>query len=67
MNSEKQSAELGIRALELENHVILMCERCGEIWETNGNESSWVCPKGCNLKKTSSHSADKLCDAASQD
>jgi rubrerythrin len=67
MNSEKQLAELGIRILKLENHAILMCEKCGEVWESNENENSCVCPKGCNLKKTSLHSADELCDAASQD
>jgi rubrerythrin len=66
MNSEKQLAELGIRILKSETHVILMCERCGEVWEPKGNENSWVCPKGCNLKKTSSYSADELCDTASQ-
>jgi rubrerythrin len=67
MNSEQQLAELGVRMLKLENHAILMCEKCGEVWESNENENSCVCPKGCNLKKTSSHSADELCDAASQD
>ncbi len=67
MNSEKQLAELGIRILILENYVILMCEKRGEVWEPKEIENSWVCPKGCNLKKTSSHYADKLCDAASQD
>ncbi len=67
MNSEQQLAELGVRMLKLETHVILMCENCGEVWESNENENSWICPKGCNLKKTSSHSADKLCDTASQD
>ncbi len=65
MKSEKQLVELGIRMLKLENHVILMCERCGEIWETNGSGNSWVCPKGCNQKKTSSHPANKLCDTVS--
>ena len=64
MNSDKQLAKLGIRVLKLENHVILMCERCGEIWESN--ENSWICPKGCN-RKTASHPADELCDTASQD
>ncbi len=64
MNSEEQLAELGVRMLKLETHVILMCERCGEVWEPNENGDLWVCPKGCNQKKTSSHSADKLCDTA---
>ncbi len=67
MNSEQQLAELGVRILKLENHVILMCERCGEVWEPREIENSWVCPKGCNLTKTSSHPADELCDTASQD
>ncbi len=67
MNSEQQLAELGVRMLKLENHVLLMCENCGEVWEPKGIENSLVCPKGCNLKKTSLHSADKLCDTASQD
>ncbi len=67
MNSEQQLAELGVRMLKLENHVLLMCENCGEVWEPKGIENSWVCPKGCNLKKTSSHPADELCDTASQD
>ncbi len=67
MNSEQQLAGLGVRMLKLETHVILMCERCGEVWEPKGIENSWVCPKGCNMKKISSHSADELCDTASHD
>jgi tRNA(Ile2) C34 agmatinyltransferase TiaS len=50
MTSEEQPAELGvskIRVLELENCVILMCEKCGETWSPGGS-NSWVCPNGCN-------------------
>ncbi|VVB85089.1 Uncharacterised protein [uncultured archaeon] len=50
MTSEKQSAEPGIskiRVLELENCIILMCEKCGETWNTDGL-NSWACPNGCN-------------------
>ncbi len=52
---EQQSGELSIskiRVLELENCVILMCEKCGETWSSNGL-SSRACPNGCNgLLKT---------------
>ncbi len=50
MTSEQRSAELGIskiRILELENCVILMCEKCGETWSP-GRLNSWACPNGCN-------------------
>ncbi len=50
MDSEKESAEPNlskIRILELENYVILMCEKCGEIWSLDGS-NSWACPNGCN-------------------
>ncbi len=50
MTSEKQSVEPGllkIRVLELENCVILMCEKCGETWNPD-KLNSWVCPNGCN-------------------
>jgi tRNA(Ile2) C34 agmatinyltransferase TiaS len=50
MTSEQRSAELSIskiRVLELENCVILMCEKCGETWSPDGL-NSWACPNGCN-------------------
>ncbi len=47
MNSEQQLAELGVRMLKLENHVILMCEKCGEVWSPD-TLNSWACPNGCN-------------------
>ncbi len=50
MTSEQRSVELSIskiRVLELENCVILMCEKCGETWSPDGLDS-WACPNGCN-------------------
>lgn len=50
MTSEKQPVEPGlleIRVLELENCVILMCEKCGETWSPN-RLNSWACPNGCD-------------------
>ncbi len=50
MISKEQSAEPSlskIRVLELENCVILMCEKCGETWNPD-KLNSWVCPNGCN-------------------
>ncbi len=50
MTSKKQPAEPSlskIRVLELENCVILMCEKCGETWNPD-KSNSWVCPNGCN-------------------
>ncbi len=50
MDTENQLAELGvskIRTLELESCVILMCEKCGEIWNPDGL-NLWACPNGCN-------------------
>lgn len=50
MDSEDKLAELvlsKIRVLKLENRVILMCEKCGKIWDLNGS-NSLVCPNGCN-------------------
>ncbi|MCX9011555.1 MAG: hypothetical protein OIN66_10600 [Candidatus Methanoperedens sp.] len=54
MDSENQLAKLGVRVLELQNHVILMCEKCGEIWNQDGS-NSWVCPKGVTGIKTVKH------------
>ncbi len=36
-----------IRVLELENCVIMMCEKCGEIWNPHALNSC-ACPNGCN-------------------